>query len=347
MDGPDAFEVISANGDTEKLREMVAERTKAAGDWLAEAYKEKIRCAGGKVSDKHGCKVRVAHDAEDASNYTAKGSMAWEIAGGHKDETKAETSMTPWDIAIAASAGDKFMFARWKEYEAVMPGTRSCVRSAALCKKLGIEPDKEKDGDEQIVHENDDIIGRVEAPIWKRWMRHGLASTFLLRVEEDGEGRFKDAVARTDADSDRIGKEDGEETCASLRKRLKIGQWEERKARLARIEQEAAEWREGERRARAAAEASCHRFDMTATPANIAEIAGERIRQQSEAIGQRAIVTGIVDELAESYGVRITEADALRAAKAAPDWMREIEAIMPGRWLSDDENAALQLRMAA
>ncbi|MBY5484672.1 hypothetical protein HFO87_09325 [Rhizobium leguminosarum] len=181
--------------------EMGRIRAQAAGEWVAEAYKEKIRAAGGKVSDKHGCKVRVAHDADDASNYTAKGSMAWEVAGGHKDETKAETSLTPWDIAIAASAGDKSMYARWKEYEAVMPGTRSCVRSAALCKKLGIAPDKEEVGDEQIVHETDDVVGRVEAPVWSRWMRQRLASTFLLRVEYGGEKGFAGAVEQTEEES--------------------------------------------------------------------------------------------------------------------------------------------------
>jgi hypothetical protein len=86
---------------------------------------------------------------------------------------------------------------------------------------------------------------------------------------------------------------------------------------------------------------------MEPTPANIIEIAGERIRQRSGHLGQRAVVTAIVDELAESYGVRIAESDALRVANEAPDWMREMEAIIPGRWLSDDENAALQHRMAA
>ena len=90
-----------------------------------------------------------------------------------------------------------------------------------------------------------------------------------------------------------------------------------------------------------------HGFDMEPTPANIIEIAGERIRHCSGHLGQRAVVMAIVDELAESYGVRIAESDALRVANEAPDWMRKMEAIIPGRWLSDDENAALQHRMAA
>ncbi|MDR6820234.1 hypothetical protein J2X76_005431 [Neorhizobium sp. 2083] len=347
VDGPDAFERIAANGNAEKLKEMVAERTQAAGDWLAEAYKEKIRCAGGVVDDKHGCKVRVAHDAEDASNYTAKGSMAWEVAGGYKDETKGESSLTPWDIANLAADGDKYMYARWREYMSVMPGKRSCVRSAALYKKLGIVSDSEEGGDEQAYLENDGVVGRVVAPLWKRWMRHGLASTFLLRVECGGEAGFSDAVKRTNNDSDMIGRERKEnETVAELLARLDVERDGETIGRLKRIEQEAVEWREAVRREREAARACQHRFDMTATAENVEQIAGERIRQRANAMGQRAVVADIVDELAESYGVQIAEADALRAANAAQDWMREIEAIMPGRWLPDDESAVL-LRMAA
>ncbi|MCB2403566.1 hypothetical protein [Rhizobium ruizarguesonis] len=326
--------------------ELARIRAQAAGDFLAEAYKKKIRDAGGKVNDQHGCKVRVAHDAEDASNYTAKGSMAWEVSGACKDETKAESSLTPWDVAIAAAAGDKFMFARWKEYQTVMPGAVSCRRSKELCENLGIEPDKDEDGDEQIVHETDDVVGTVVAPLWKRWMRHGLASTFLLRVEYGGEAGFSDAVEQTNVDSDVIGKQNDEETVAHMLDRLHVQRDEETTARLTRLEQEAVEWREAASRERAAVEAYQHRFDLVGTPANIAEIAGERIRQRADAMGQRAVVAGIVDELTASYGVQIAEADALRAANAVPDWMREIEAIMPGRWLPDDESAVL-LRMAA
>ncbi len=180
-------------------------RAEQAGEWIAKAYTEQVHAKGGTVSDRYGWHVRVARDAADASDYTAKGSMAWEVAGGHKDETKSEKSLTPWDIAIAASAGNKQMFAKWKEYEAIMPGTRSCVVSAALAKKLGLEaePDDREDG-EQLFYEQDDVVGQVEAPVWSRWMRHGLASTFLLRVELEGELGFASVVEQTEADSAEI-----------------------------------------------------------------------------------------------------------------------------------------------
>ena len=176
-------------------------RAKAAGAWLARAYTAHVRAAGGKVSDRHGWHVRVAADADDASNYTSKGSMAWEIAGGHKDETKTETSLTPWDIAVAASGGDRRMFACWREYMDVMPGTRSCVVSAALARKLGIAAVGDDDVGDQVLHDADEVVGRVDAPMWKKWLRHGRAATFLSRVELGGQEGFGEAVGETEQEA--------------------------------------------------------------------------------------------------------------------------------------------------
>ncbi|MBY5660701.1 hypothetical protein [Rhizobium leguminosarum] len=96
-------------------------RAEQAGKWIAKAYSEQVRAKGGEVSNRYGWHVRVARDAADASDYTAKGSMAWEVAGGHKDDTKSEKSLTPWDIAIAASAGDKQMFANGRNMKRSCP----------------------------------------------------------------------------------------------------------------------------------------------------------------------------------------------------------------------------------
>lgn len=178
------------------------DRAQAAGKWIAAAYAAQVRARGGTVHDRYGWHVRVARDAADASDYTAKGSMAWEVAGAHKDQTKAATSLTPWDIAAAAADGDKAMYARWREYMETMPGTRSCVVSASLAKKLAITAggDAEEAG-EQVLHDADEVVGRVEAPTWRVWMRHGLAATFLSRVEFGGEEGFDAAVADTDREA--------------------------------------------------------------------------------------------------------------------------------------------------
>ena len=191
--------------------------------------------------------------------------MAWEVSGGHKDKTKSESSLTPWDIATRASDGDKFMFARWKEYEAVMPGTRSCIVSAALAKKLGIKPsanDKEEGG-EQLYHENDDVVGRVEAPIWSRWMRHGLASTFLLRVEYNGEAGFANAVAQTEADSMEIER-----------------RWEARKAQYEREKADEQACSEADRLVRQAANHVGRHLDTTGTRRHIVDVV-ERIARDN------------------------------------------------------------------
>ncbi|MCY0093862.1 hypothetical protein [Hoeflea ulvae] len=193
VDGP-------ANGETQA---DVRDRAKAAGEWIAKTYAAKVRAKGGRVSDRHGWHVRVAIDAEDASNYTAKGSMAWEVSGAHKDITKSETSITPWDIAVAASEGNAEMLGRWREYAETMPGTRSCVISPALAKKLEIDasPMDDETG-EQVLHDGDEVVGRVDAPIWKKWVRHGLAATFLSRVEFGGEEGFSTAVEQTEIDAE-------------------------------------------------------------------------------------------------------------------------------------------------
>lgn len=186
----------------------VRRRAKLAGDWIAQTYASKVRKQGGTVSDRHGWHVRVAIDPDDASNYTAKGSMAWEVSGAHKDITRLETSFTPWDIAVAASEGDKMMFSKWREYMNVMPGTRSCVISPALARKLDLDLKIESvaaDGD-QMTHESDEVIGRVDTSLWRKWIRHGLAATFLSRVEIGGQDGFDKAVIDTESDAEPLEK---------------------------------------------------------------------------------------------------------------------------------------------
>lgn len=224
VDGPTDEEAEAAGNDRDALEKLVRARAHAAGDAVAERYKAMIRAAGGTVSDRHGTWVRVAEDEADAADYAAKGSMAWEVAGAAtKDETKVAGSLTPWDIATAAYGGDGWARARWAEYVDVMPGTRSCVVSSALAKKLDIARGDDAEEGQQVLHEPDEIVGEVSAPTWRRWMRYGLASTFLARVERfagtgDEEGGCEDeaeavaaafwgflkAVELTDRDADRI-----------------------------------------------------------------------------------------------------------------------------------------------
>ncbi|WP_153005284.1 hypothetical protein [Aureimonas ureilytica] len=194
IDGPTEAEVLTAiarAGDRVgpvtggEAAWNVEARAQRAADTLAALYKRRIRAAGGTVSDRHGTYVRIASDPQDASLYTAKGSSAWEVAGGHKTVTKSATSLTPWDLAELAYGGDTWARARWDEYAATMPGTRSCVVSAALQRRLGIDLSKPAPtADEQATHEQDNVLGRLEALIWKVLRRRGLVGAFFALIEE-------------------------------------------------------------------------------------------------------------------------------------------------------------------
>jgi hypothetical protein len=200
-------EVVEAAMATEDENAALRAAAEAAGQAVADRYADEIRQAGGWLSKEHGTKIRVCDNPEQAGDYAAKGSAAWETAGG---PTKAETrnaegmSLTPWDLAELAYSGDEWAKRMWAEYVDVMPGTQSCRVSWQLAQKLGVETEDDAEVGEQIVEERDHIVGHVAAPTWSRWLRYGLVSTFLQRVEFHGEIGFEVAVTDTDADASRI-----------------------------------------------------------------------------------------------------------------------------------------------
>lgn len=194
---------IAAEDENASLREAA----EAAGRAVADRYAAEIRQAGGWLSKEHGVKIRVCDNPEQAGDYAAKGSAAWEAAGGpSKAQTRAAEgqSLTPWDLAELAFSGDEWAKRMWAEYVEVMPGTQSCRVSWQLAKKLGVEAGDDAEGGEQVVEERDHIVGHVAAPTWSRWLRYGLVSTFLQRVEFYGEVGFEIAVTETAADASRI-----------------------------------------------------------------------------------------------------------------------------------------------
>lgn len=165
------------------VRTFARARARAVGHEIAERYKAAVRAAGGTVSDVHGTFVRVADSAEDASGYTSKGSMAWEVSGGHKDRTKADSSLTPWDLVRAAYDGDAWARHRWAEYVAVMPRTRSCVITKSLAARLGIEPAADDPPGDEAFEERDGRVGSLPSPVHRTLKREGLLPTFVARLE--------------------------------------------------------------------------------------------------------------------------------------------------------------------
>lgn len=206
VDPPEAVvdAVVQSDGDENAAIWKVAHD---AGQAVADRYAEMIRAAGGWLSKEHGTKIRVCDNPTIAGEYAAKGSAAWETAGG---PTKAKTrndagqSLTPWDLAELAFSGDEWARKKWSEYVEEMPGTVSCRVSWQLAKKLGIEPEPDTEGGEEVIAESDYVVGYVETPTWRRWMHLGLVSTFLQRVELYPADDFDRAVFETEDEATRI-----------------------------------------------------------------------------------------------------------------------------------------------
>jgi len=360
IDGPTDAEYEASDYDDVRLEQMIQDRAFAAGRWLEDAYVAQIHKSGCVASRRNSCKTHVAHDAEKAAGYTAKGSMAW---GVDEDGDKADVdTLTPWDIALEAADGDqnaartKYMRAKWSEYQEAMPGTRSCVVSASLAKKLGIGPDTQRDAEdgdfesepeEQQHHERGQVIGTIEAAVWSRWMNYRLASTFLRRVEWGGAGGFSEAVRETEADSDIIATKRNEEASAALNDRLRAEAEEAMRRMIQQDQRDKAERREDVARYERAIGQRGHSWDIkNGDAASVAMIAGERLRRHESAIGQRSRMKPIIDDLAATYGVRLAETEVLNAASSATDLMRHIESICEGRWLSEAEVAAMDVLAA-
>lgn len=148
------------------------------GGWFVNRYIGYIKSAGGRASRK-AQDVQAIWRREDVAAYLAKGSAAWEIAAA--GATKAgRAGWTPWDLAARAAKGDARAAALFREYAAVMPGTRACVISKSLAEKAGVQahddvdkPSVEKPEPQEI------LVGVVPTPRWHRLLRRGHVADIL------------------------------------------------------------------------------------------------------------------------------------------------------------------------
>ncbi|MBO6508193.1 MAG: hypothetical protein JJ979_06875 [Roseibium sp.] len=169
------------------------------GAWLIDRYVRYLRAAGfdalREVQD-----VTVPDHIGDALNYMAKGvatsrNAVWEMAGGTatKTATKADGGLTPFDI-LEASYGDKRMQALWREYAEVMPGTRSCVITAKMAGRLGIDAadDEDEPGEEQAEESAPTYVGSIPPFVLNGLMNKRRASTAVALLEDLGRDRWPD-----------------------------------------------------------------------------------------------------------------------------------------------------------
>lgn len=183
------------------MRETDEAAAEQAGEWIIERYRSYIKKAGGR-SLRKGQDVQVVWRREDVAGYLAKGSAAWEVASAGATK-KGRKGLSPWDLAARASQGDSRAAARFREYAAVMPGTRSCVITKTLADKLGLKPHDDADapGIEEVDRE-ETVVGTLEPRRWHRVLRRGHAADVLRAVAAG------DDWASIDADIRRLLRED-------------------------------------------------------------------------------------------------------------------------------------------
>lgn len=166
------------------------------GSWIVDRYIRYIRAAGYEALSQ-GQDVTLPRSPEDAARYLAKGvtsnqDITWELAGGANKRGKS-SGLHPFDI-LEASYGNAQMVALWHEYAAAIKGTRSCVISAALAKKLGLDEDDdlEEPGTEQA---DEGPIGELPAYVWNAVMRKRMGSTILSIIEDHGPDAWQQALS--------------------------------------------------------------------------------------------------------------------------------------------------------
>lgn len=165
------------------------------GAWLIDRYVRYLRAAGfdalREVQD-----VTVPDQIGDALNYMAKGvatsrNAVWEMAGGTatKTATRKDQSLTPFDI-LEASFGDRRMQELWREYADVMPGTRSCVITAKMADRLGIDAadDEDQPGEEPKTEKAPSYVGSVPSFVQNALMNKRRGNAAVAVLEDLGRG---------------------------------------------------------------------------------------------------------------------------------------------------------------
>lgn len=114
--------------------------------------------------------------------YAAHHHRRADVEGKLADEMDENTSLSAFDIAELAAAGDAKMRALFKEFVEAMRGSKSGVITAAMAKKLGIKAGTDPGpGFDETTR-----VGSIPSPVWMKLLDLNLTGTFLDHVESFG-----------------------------------------------------------------------------------------------------------------------------------------------------------------
>jgi hypothetical protein len=179
--------LLPREGESRIPPKEVGKRVRAAGHWLRDRYLSYVAKAGGRALTQ-AQDVRAVFSLPDLPGYLTKGSAAWEVSGGGTTK-EGKKGATPWDLAMRATEGDHLAAQLFREYAAVMPGSRACVVTAAMAAKLGIAAHDDAEAPGEV--EDDDgvtVITSFGRDRWHRLLRRGCAPDLLQAVARGATG---------------------------------------------------------------------------------------------------------------------------------------------------------------
>lgn len=122
-----------------------------------------------------------------ANAYPAHHHRRAKIDGDLADDLDDDTSLSPFDIAELAAAGDAEMRALFVEFAEAMRGSKSGIITASMAKALGIEAGT----DPNPGFDESTRIGGIPSPVWTKLMELNLNGTFLTQVETGGRAGWR------------------------------------------------------------------------------------------------------------------------------------------------------------
>jgi hypothetical protein len=152
---------------------------RAGSALLIEKFLERLKRLGYRPSLKHQSATIL--DVRPNA-YAAHHHRRAQVTGNLAAEMDEETSLSPFDIAELAAAGDPEMQALFVEFFEAMRGSKSGVITARMAKKLGIEPGT----DAGPSFDQATRVGVIPSPVWMKLMDLNLTGTFLTHVETFG-----------------------------------------------------------------------------------------------------------------------------------------------------------------
>lgn len=149
-----------------------------AADLLIERYVALLARLGFRAgADQQSAFILRNDPTEGGYAYPAFHHRPAEVEGDLRASMDDDTSLSPFDIARLAAAGNAEMERLFIEFSRAMHGTKCAVITAPMARTLGIEPDADTPGLDDATR-----LGTIPSRVWAGLLNENLQATFLSNV---------------------------------------------------------------------------------------------------------------------------------------------------------------------